>query len=259
MGAYYIGTISGPAIGSLFVDMSVRLPFIIYGAGAGAAGVVAMVLLRKERHAHQQRKAQGAVPTKVWEALKLSSYRAALSSNFAVGFAVYGVRVSVLPLFLLTVLNQPAKWIGIGLTVGALAQTLVLPKAGQWADQWGVKKTLILGLCLVLSSFLMIQFGHSLISYLTGLALMGLGTAFCTTSAAVAAGNAANGNGGTVISTYQMSADLGMVVGPILIGLLAERYSYDLALSTTAALLAVALACALAIPKTIKTSQNHVH
>ena len=49
MGAYYIGTISGPAIGSLFVDMSVRLPFIIYGAGAGAAGLVAAVLLDPKR------------------------------------------------------------------------------------------------------------------------------------------------------------------------------------------------------------------
>ncbi|KRW57591.1 MFS transporter [Pseudomonas sp. TTU2014-080ASC] len=257
MGAYYIGTVSGPAIGSIFVDLSVRLPFIIYGAGAGLAGLVALILLRNQRHAQRKDKASGAVPTRVRDALKLASYRSALASNFSVGFAVYGVRVSVLPLFLLTVLNQPAKWIGIGLTVGALAQTLVLPKAGQLADKWGVKKTLLLGMFSVLLSFLIIQLGHSLTAYLIGLAFMGLGTAFCTTSAAVAAGNAANGHGGTVISTYQMSADLGMVTGPILIGYLAEHYSYDLALACTAALLATALITAFAIPKTTSKATSN--
>lgn len=249
MGSYYIGTISGPAIGSLFVDLSPRLPFIIYGAGAGAAGLVAMILLRNQRRRHTQ--AEQGPPTPLLQALRLASYRAALTSNFAIGFAVYGVRVSVLPMFLLLVLNAPARWIGIGLTVGALAQTLLLPKAGAWADRLGVKPVLLSGLALVLGSFMLIELNQTLTSYLVGLALMGAGTACCTTSTAVAAGNAANGRGGTVISTYQMSADLGMVIGPVLIGLLAEHYSFSWALAATAALLALALFNALFIPKPI--------
>ncbi|MNO01957.1 Major Facilitator Superfamily protein [compost metagenome] len=43
-----------------------------------------------------------------------------------------------------------------------------------------------------------------------------------------------------MIASYQMSADLGMVIGPILIGLIAERGSYALALGCTAGLLALA-------------------
>ncbi|MCU1717676.1 MFS transporter [Pseudomonas sp. 5P_3.1_Bac2] len=257
MGAYYIGTVAGPAIGSLFVDLSVRLPFFIYGTGAGLAGLVALVLLRDQRHPHSAKRELSQPPTRLRAALKLRAYRAALTSNFAIGFAVYGVRVSVLPLFLLVVLQQPSKWIGIGLTIGALAQTLVLPKAGQYVDKWGVKKPLLLGLSLVLASFLIIQFGHALPAYLLGMACMGLGTAFCTTSAAVAAGDAANGRGGTVISTYQMSADFGMVAGPILIGLLAEHYSYDLALAATTTLLLLAVLTALAIPKTTNKAKPH--
>lgn len=247
MGSYYIGTISGPAIGSLFIDLSPRLPFIVYGVGAGVAGIVAMILLRAQRT--RQNKAEQTSPTPLWQALKNASYRAALSSNFSIGFAVYGVRVSVLPMFLLLVLSAPAKWIGIGLTVGALAQTLLLPKAGVWVDRLGVKPVLLAGLSLVLASFLLIDLNQNLTSYLIGLALMGAGTACCTTSTAVAAGNAANGRGGTVISTYQMSADLGMVAGPILIGFLAETYSFSIALGVTAALLATALLTALLIPK----------
>ena len=54
-----------------------------------------------------------------------------------------------------------------------------------------------------------------------------------------------------MISTYQMSADLGMVIGPVLIGLLAEQYSFSLALGATSALLALALFNALFIPKPI--------
>ncbi|WP_414157038.1 MFS transporter [Pseudomonas sp. BNK-15] len=256
MGAYYIGTVSGPAIGSLFVDFSVRLPFFIYGMGAGVAGLVAMFLLRHLRLPTAGSPVARPAVISVSKALRLPAYRAALASNFAVGFAVYGVRVSVLPLFLLVALQQPAKWIGIGLTVCALSQTLLLPKAGQLADRWGRKPTLVAGMLLVLASFLVIQIGHNLHAYLVGLALMGLGAAFCTTSAAAIAGDTADGRGGTIIASYQMSADLGMVIGPILIGVIAERYSYDLALSCTTGLLVAACLVALSMPK---RSKEHAH
>jgi len=248
MGAYYIGTVSGPAIGSLFTGMSIRLPFFLYGAGTGVAALVAAVLLRHLRHAQGGAAGAGQSPISIGQAFRLASYRSAIASNFAIGFAVYGVRVSVLPLFLLTVLNQPAKWIGIGLTVGALTQTLILPKAGQWVDAWGRKPALMLGVTLAVGSFLVIQGGQSLPTYLIGLALMGLGTAFCTTSAAAIAGDTANGRGGTVVAAYQMAADLGMVIGPILIGAIAERFSYSHALWSTTALLALAALTTLAIP-----------
>lgn len=248
MGAYYIGTVSGPAIGSLFVGMSVRLPFFLYGAGTAVAGLAAMLLLRHLRQAADAQRLEAKPAIRVGQALRLPTYRAALASNFAIGFAVYGVRVSVLPLFLLVILQQPAKWIGIGLTVCALAQTILLPKAGQLADRWGRKPTLLLGISLVLASFVIIQAGHGLTAYLIGLVFMGLGTAFCSTSAAATAGDAADGRGGTVIAAYQMAADLGMVIGPVLIGFLAERYSYDLALACTSGLLATACLVTLAIP-----------
>lgn len=256
MGAYYVGTVTGPAIGSLFVGLSVRLPFFIYGAGAGAACVVAMLLLRHLRHQRSAQLTTGKSPVSVAQALRLPCYRAALASNFAIGFAVYGVRVSILPLFLLVILQQPAKWIGIGLTVGALAQTLLLPKSGQLVDTWGRKPTLMLGLALVLCSFLTIVIGESLSTYLAGMAFMGLGTAFCATSAAATAGDVADGRGGTVIASYQMSADLGMVIGPILIGLIAERGSYALALGCTAGLLALAGLMSFFMPHTNHTENK---
>lgn len=253
MGAYYIGTVSGPAIGSLFIGFSVRLPFFLYGAGTALAALVAMFLLRHLQQEHQQQ-AQPHHRVVSWSAaLGQPGYRAALASNFAVGFAVYGVRVSVLPLFLLLVLQQPASWIGVGLTLGALSQTLLLPKSGVWTDTWGRKPVLLLGLLLILGSFVLIQAGQSLHSYLLGLACMGLGTAFCTTSAAAIAGDVADGRGGSVIAGYQMAADLGMVIGPILIGFLAERYSYDLALGCTLALLGCALLTCLAMPRRTPT------
>ncbi len=248
MGAYYIGTVAGPAIGSLFVGLSARLPFFIYGIGTGLAGLAALVLLRHLRQ-RVRGTAQSDVPvTRLGQALRQPAYRAAVASNFAIGFAVYGVRVSVLPLFLLVVLQQPAKWIGIGLTAGALAQTLLLPRSGRLADEWGRKPTLLLGLGLVVGSFASILAGQSLLSYLFGMALMGLGTACCTTAAAATAGDAAGGRGGSVIATYQMAADLGMVVGPVLIGLIAERHSYSLALACTTGLIVTSFVAALAMP-----------
>lgn len=241
MSAYYIGTVSGPALGSSFIEMSVRLPFFVYGAGSAAAALFALVLLRHLRQPQAPGNEASSASVSMPQALRQPIYRASIATNFSIGFAVYGVRVSVLPLFLLAVLQQPAHWIGIGLTVGALAQIITLPLAGRLTDNWGRKPSMVLGLAFTLGSFIAIIMLESLATYLLGLALMGLGSGLCSTSSAAAAGDTADGRGGTVIASYQMAADLGMVVGPVLIGLLAERYSYSLALGTTAALIAVTL------------------
>jgi dipeptide/tripeptide permease len=50
-----------------------------------------------------------------------------------------------------------------------------------------------------------------------------------------------HGKGGTVVAAFQMSADLGAVIGPLAAGKLADTYSFGAAFGVTAAVIAAGL------------------
>ena len=65
-----------------------------------------------------------------------------------------------------------------------------------------------------------------------------------------AVGDVASGRGGTVIAAFQMSADLGAVIGPLVAGWLADEYSFGAAFAVTAGVLAAGLVAALVSKET---------
>lgn len=74
--------------------------------------------------------------------------------------------------------------------------------------------------------------------------------------AAYAADTAPGGMNAAALSTYRMLADMGYVVGPIALGLVADLAGADAALASTAALLvAVALLFARLAPETFRAGR----
>ncbi|KAA9375915.1 MFS transporter [Microbispora cellulosiformans] len=249
-GGYYLGTVTGPALGGGLLGVSPRLPFFVYGVAVTVAGVIATVALaRAALVTPPPSRAGSAGPgISLARALRSRSYLAALTTNFGLGWAVFGVRVSVLPLYLLVVIKASATWIGVGLAVGAVLQAACLPVAGRVADLWGRRPSLLLGQGLILGCLVMVTAWQTLPVYLAAFALMGLGTAFCTTGGAATVGDVTQGRGGTVVAGYQMTADLGMTVGPLVAGQIAASYSYEVAFLSTGAVVLVGWIMALVMP-----------
>ena len=65
------------------------------------------------------------------------AYRAALAADFANGWAVFGVRVALVPLFVVEALRRTESWAGIALAVFAAGNALTLVVAGRLADRRG--------------------------------------------------------------------------------------------------------------------------
>ncbi|MEU8272355.1 MFS transporter [Sphaerisporangium sp. NPDC049002] len=248
-GGYYLGTVTGPALGGGLMGISPRLPFFVYGAAVAVAGTIATVTLARAALFSAPARPAGPAGRRmsVAHALRQQPYRAALTTNFGLGWAVFGVRVSVLPLFLLFVVKAAPTWVGVSLAVGAVLQAVTLPVAGRAADMWGRRPSLLLGEGLVLGSLVVVTAWQTLPGYLLAFALMGLGTAFCTTGGAATVGDVTQGHGGTAVAAYQMTADLGMTVGPLVAGRLAA-YSYETAFVTTAIVVLAGLLMAVAMP-----------
>ena len=242
---FLIGAIAGPAIGGPLTDISLRAPFFVYAVTLAVAGSIALVFLRRVSLHDLDPAAQKAATVTLPQALRVSGYRAALTANLGNGWALFGVRSSLIPLFVTEGIGASGTWIGIGFLVSAAAQGGLLLWAGGLADRVGRRPAMILGSAVAMASMAAVAVSDSLLVYTVAMALFGAGSAFLSVAPSAAVGDVAAGRGGTVIAAFQMSADLGAVIGPLVAGWLADEYSFGAAFGVTAGVLAAGLVAAL--------------
>jgi len=98
---FLLGAIAGPAFGGPLTAWSLRAPFFVYATTLLVAGSLATVFLARTALREHEVVAGTAdhPPTPLGTAMRSSAYRAAVANNFAVGWAIFGVRSSLIPLF----------------------------------------------------------------------------------------------------------------------------------------------------------------
>lgn len=104
-----IGSVGGPILGSLTAGLGLSAPFVIYGAALLVAAAVVFISLRNSAVVGR---ADEAVETPVpfRAVIRHRAYQAALFSNFATGWASFGLRIALVPLFVVEVLAAgPAR------------------------------------------------------------------------------------------------------------------------------------------------------
>ena len=257
-GSFLLGNIAGPAVGGLLAGLGMQLPFLVYacalvlvallvatqlpavstlsartgGAGGVAGAAVATAAMKKE-----------ALPLRI--ALGMPAYRAVLASGFANGWSAFGIRMALVPLFATTALGAGSEVAGISLAVFAIGTGIALTFSGKLADAWGRKPMIIAGLAvngiaMGVLGFTGNEFWFFAVSAIAGLGSGLMGPAQQATVADVI-GN--ERSGGKVLATFQMSSDLGAIIGPIAAGILVDSFSYGPAflMATAVAFLAVLL------------------
>ncbi|NYD58603.1 MFS family permease [Nocardioides marinisabuli] len=249
--AFLVGGMLGPVLGGLLASLGLRVPFVVY---AGAL-VVAVVVVGTRLSGARLRPAADQPqrpPMPVREAMAHPAYRAALASGFANGWCNFGVRVAVLPQFAITVHDRP--WVaGAALGVAAVGTALSLQVAGRVADSLGRRPLVISGLAVTALGFGLLGLADDLVVLLVLSAVSGLGAGLVNPGqqAAVADVVGNERGGGKVLAAFQMAQDSGAIVGPILVGVIADQAGFGWALATTALVSLVALLPWLGAPETL--------
>jgi DHA1 family tetracycline resistance protein-like MFS transporter len=250
---FLMGNVTGPLVGGGLVVISLRAPFVVYAVMLLVAAALTGILLRGRTEEGEAPDGE-PVPTMTFRAaLRSRAYRAALVANFTNGWAVFGVRVALVPLFVVEALGQEAAWGGFALAVFAAGNAVTLVIAGRLADRVGRRPPIVVGLAVSAVSTALIGFVGNLSMFLVVALVAGLGSGLINppVNAAVADVLGNRARGGTVLAGFQMAADVGAIVGPVLAGLLAEMTGYAAAFGITGAILAVALAFWLRAPETL--------
>lgn len=247
-GGFLLGGVTGPALGGLVTGISLRLPFFIYAATLTAALVVALVFLTGSHLRAREAKAGnlGGQGVTMGVALRDSAYRAALAANLASGFAFFGLRSAIIPLFVVEALQRGPEVTGYGLLVSAATQALLLLPAGRIADTRGRRPSMILGAAAASGAMLLLALSSSTALFLIAMAVFGVGSAFLGSAPSAVVGDVTGGaRGGIVVATYQMFSDLGAVVGPITAGLIIDAtgsFSLAFLVGTAAGLIGLMMA-----------------
>ncbi|MBC9944134.1 MFS transporter [Leucobacter sp. cx-328] len=240
--SFLLGGLLGPVLGGVVAGYGVRAPFVFYFITLVIAAIIVTIALRSKRATGGTAQAKSAdQPMQLREALGIRHYRALLVSVFAFGWTSFGVRISIIPLFVAIVFNGDAAlaaWVLAGYAAGNAI--LILP-SGRWNDTIGRKPLLIIGLSVVSVSYLVFPLAHSVWQAAVIMVVAGLGSALANPGQqAVLADVLGNRRGGTVVSTYSMSSDLGGLLGPLVAGAIVDAAGFGLAFAVTAALTAIA-------------------
>ncbi len=235
-----------PAVGDAPATIALRDDALGVEAGLDPATVAA-----EAPAAQVVEPSAAAVSTSLREAWAHPAYRSAILVNFANGWAFFGVRVSMIPLFVTEEMGERAIWIGFGFLSASVAQTGFLLSAGRFVDRKGRRPAMIAGSAIAAAAFLALAVNESRPVFLLAMAATGVGAAFVGTAPGAVVGDIMHGRGGRVVAVFQMASDGGAILGPLAAGWLADQASFGAAFVVAAVVLAMATLASIRMPETL--------
>jgi len=238
-GAFLVGSVAGPVVGSLTAGFGLSAPFLIYGALLLFAAAVVLVSLRNSPLAGPADAEEPTVTLRV--ALRHRAYRAALLSNFATGWSLFGLRFALVPLFVDEALDQTPSVAGLALAAFAIGNVSVVMYSGRLSDRIGRRPLMIGGLALSGVTTAMLGLTDSAPMFFGAAVIAGAASGvYNSPQQAAVADIIGKARGGPAIATFQMMSDFGSIVGSFGVGILAQQLSYGWAFGFSGGILLLA-------------------
>jgi DHA1 family multidrug resistance protein-like MFS transporter len=248
-GSFLIGMIAGPAVGTI-ATFSLRAPFFLYAGTLVIAGLIGLGALRHSELATPR--SVRTAPLGLAVALRNRAYLAALAASFAGDFSLVGARAAILPQFVTDRLDLGSGWVYAAFLVISIVSGALLLPVGRIADTRGRRPVIVVGLLIGAAGFVLLPalpFGGGL---LVAAVLLGVAGAADSVGPGAVMGDVVAGRGGTVVAVFQMSGDLGAVLGPVVAGWIADGAGYSATFAVSAAVCAVPVLAVLAAPETLR-------
>lgn len=238
--SFLLGNIAGPLVGGLLAGLGLRVPFLVYAGTLVVAASIVGVMLGRGRAAEPR---NTLPPLALPDALAVAPYRAALISNFANGWATFGIRMALVPLFAAAALHAAPAVAGLALALFALGTASALTFSGRLVDTWGRRPLALggLGVAAVGTALMGVSPNDVVLFALSVVAGFGSGLLSPALQATVADVIGRERSGGAPLAVFQMVSDVGSIVGPLLAGLLADSVGYVWAFAASGACLLLAI------------------
>ena len=256
-GALLLGVSIGPAVGGLLAELyGFRLPFFVVGLSAIVAAVYAYWRLPETGGSRSQAPAPPApdpgppAPATAGAAGGRRPWLAMLvSGNFLtvafvttmIFFTRAGGRQTIVPLLGDSRLGLSPGFLGLAFTGMSLVNLVLIAPAAIAADRFGRRAVIVPSGIATVAGLLVFAGATNITLFLIGALVLSVASAVAGPApAAYVADIAPPGARGLSMSLYRSAGDVGFVVGPPLLGVIADASSFGWALGANAALVALA-------------------
>lgn len=178
------------------------------------------------------------------------------ASTFANFFNRHGMRGNLLPLYAGMVLGMNVGAIGAVLTVASIITIIATLPAGSLADRKGKKLLLIPGLSTLIvgNMFLLVPGGGEWVFVLSTV-FVSMGVLANSMQSSLVADLTPDAVLGKSMGIYRFTADLGVVLGPVALGMVADNFGFPAAALAGAGVVAIAVAVStVLIPRDTRPS-----
>ncbi|MDH3730111.1 MAG: MFS transporter [Acidimicrobiia bacterium] len=238
------GVAVGPFIGGRAAEIGdFATPFWIY---AFMGVIVAYISWRFVEDAPPSGKSLGELWRSAGSTIRNPAFAGLLFVAFAMFVMRAGARVTLLPLFGAEELGLSESQIGDVLAISALVTVLIVNPGGWLVDRVGRRPVLVVGMALTAAT--VAAYGQ-MTSYggLLGVSIVfGVVAGIAGIVPPTLAGDLApEGAEGSAVGMYRMAGDLGLIVGPIWLGSVADTGDFTMGFNIAAGLLLAAAAVGL--------------
>ena len=174
-----------------------------------------------------------------------------MAVNFAIGWAFFGVRMSLVPLFVTEEMDCGRSGSGSASLCSSVAQAGFLLSRGEVRRPAGRRPRWSSGSLLAAAAFAAIALVESLPVFLVAMTAIGVGGAFVGTAPGAVVGDIMHGRGGRVVAVFQMASDAGAIIGPLVAGCWPTRCRSVRPSRVLAVVLLAATVLSLRMPETL--------
>ena len=163
----------------------------------------------------------------------------------------HGFRNTILPLYAATALGLGGVSIATAIALMSVTGLIVATPGGMLGDRIGRRRVISAGLAAVAVGDLVFILTGDLVSFLLAAALIGFGDFFTSSQTALLSEVVPARDRTKVLSSYRFSADLGALLGPVVLAVVMDVVNAQAAMILAAAiLLTAAVAARLGVPAT---------
>lgn len=230
-GGILLGSTIGPLVGGIVAErFGIFAPFYVQ---ATIAALLAIVSSQYIRDGALPARAVAGAPSRTRSfrsVLEIRGFKVIMFLGFGLFFLRAGAISVLIPAFADAVLDLSPAMIGFLISLGSIASLIAMPIAGQVADRFGRIPVALAGAFSTAATVTLFGLADSAIDMMVISALLGLGIGLAAVALPTMIGDIApSGTEGRASAVYRMANDLGWVVGPVTLGLLADSSRYGLA------------------------------
>lgn len=241
-GALLFGQSIGPGLGGLIAEQfGIRAPFFFIAGSTLIAGVYGWARLEETRPSRRAVATVADGPTaksglrRRLAVLGSRAFLAVALVNFAVFFTRASSRLTMIPLAGTDRFGLGVGEVGAVLTAMAVVNLVLLPAASSAADRWGRVRVITPSMVLSAGGLALLALAGDTTVFLAGAGVLALATSIGGPApAAFAADSVPPENRGFSLGLFRTFGDLGLMVGPPLLGFVADTGGYGWAFGVNA-------------------------